>query len=291
MGVHGAEALGQLHQRGAQPLEHAGQERLAGARRRGAPDVLQEVLALEPLHGEEAGAVALHLQLVEADDVGVGDVGDAAELLLELVEGGGGQPGHRLERDVLLACLVERFVDDTHAAHAEPPQHTVGAESLRQGIVLPGASAGRGVPGRGVRLRVVGDERGGDGVGDARVRLSRGGLPVARRHLDEEALLSQALEGVTELLGGGPRLEGADDFADGAPSIEVLGEQGRESLSGRPGDGDGGQVLVPGVARGLEGTCELEDAIEEVHGVLPRLEDPRNLARHPLTTAKCEPSR
>jgi hypothetical protein len=74
--------------------------------------------ALEQLHREEH-VVAGGDELVERDEVGMRDVGEGAELLLEAVEAVGIEPAQRLERHRHLALAIERLVDDTEAAGAD----------------------------------------------------------------------------------------------------------------------------------------------------------------------------
>jgi hypothetical protein len=59
------------------------------------------------------------VQLVEGHQVGVAQIGQAAELVLESGEMDRGQLAQRLERDAGAALAVEGLVDLAHAALAE----------------------------------------------------------------------------------------------------------------------------------------------------------------------------
>jgi hypothetical protein len=104
-GVQGGDAGDQLGEGVAQAVDEQvrGDDRLAGARvgvvavgRRlgGGPlgavrsDIFAEAHALDVLHGDEPLVVVGH-ELVEGDEVVVGDAGGRAELVLEAVEAAG----------------------------------------------------------------------------------------------------------------------------------------------------------------------------------------------------------
>src|SRR2546430_12561695 len=76
------------------------------------------MLALDELHGE-APLLACREKLIERDEVGMRQIGEGAELLLEAIEVGGGVVKEGLEGDHRVARLVARQVDDAHAAGAE----------------------------------------------------------------------------------------------------------------------------------------------------------------------------
>ena len=114
----------------------------AGARRVGAavrpPDERQEVDALHQLHGEEPVVLILD-QLAEGDEVGVGDVLERAELVLEgeqLLRAHGAQG---LERDPRVALAIDRLVDHAHAAGAEATDDLETAGPLEVGELRLGA--------------------------------------------------------------------------------------------------------------------------------------------------------
>src|SRR5215471_8365259 len=75
---------------------------------------------MDELHREEPlarGAV----ELAEANQISVAQVGQGAELLLEAVEAVFVERTQRLDRDRGMPFTVERLVDHTHAARPQPP--------------------------------------------------------------------------------------------------------------------------------------------------------------------------
>ncbi len=70
-------------------------------------------------------------QLAEGAQVGVREILQRAELVLEAQDGFGGEGAQRLERDAHAPLAVVGLVDHPHAAFAEPAQHVetpVGAK-------------------------------------------------------------------------------------------------------------------------------------------------------------------
>jgi hypothetical protein len=96
--------------------------RRVDARGRGPPreHPLEERRPVHALHREEPVA-ALAEQLVELHEVGVRDVGEGAELLLEAVDGRRMQAMETLQRDGGAALVVPRLEDLAEGALAEPP--------------------------------------------------------------------------------------------------------------------------------------------------------------------------
>ncbi len=96
----------------------------------GAPRVEDEVLAIHQLHREKDALGLGGDELVEVDEIAVGDVGEGAEFLLEAIKGRGAEVKERLEGDLLAPLAVERLVDDAHAAFAEAPGDLVTRRAL-----------------------------------------------------------------------------------------------------------------------------------------------------------------
>jgi hypothetical protein len=94
------------------------------------PEVGEQVVAVEQLHREEA-RIAVDDEIVERDQVGMREVGEAAELALELVDllDVGVRDG--LERDTLTALAVLRFIDHSHAPRADAADHLVSPRGER----------------------------------------------------------------------------------------------------------------------------------------------------------------
>ena len=92
-----------------------------------------QVLTFDELHGDELHAVSF-VQVVNADDVLVGDLPRQHQLLLEARQDGRitGQIGaNDLESHDTLDFLVSGFVDRAHAAHAEQlPDLVAAAEDV-----------------------------------------------------------------------------------------------------------------------------------------------------------------
>ena len=172
--VQGTDAVDELDQRAAQAIGvgGGGRGRAPGAvgaagrggRRRGvgrgrevapgeaarwrrAADVVQEADALDALHGEEP-LLAVREQLVQRDEVGVRDVGQGAELVLEAIERAVGVGPQHLQRDPRVALAVERFVDDAEGARTQPP---LDHEPVRPREGLGVGRAHSGTSGRGPR--------------------------------------------------------------------------------------------------------------------------------------------
>ncbi len=82
------------------------------------PDVIQEVDALDQLHREEP-LVLLREELVERDEVPVGDVRERSKLVLEPVERVGLGAPQCLHRDHAPALAVVRAIDDPEASGAQ----------------------------------------------------------------------------------------------------------------------------------------------------------------------------
>ena len=84
-------------------------------------NVCQEVDSVDELHGEEP-KLAVGNQVVEGHQIGMGDISQGAELLLEAEQRRGVRPLHGLERDLSVASAVVSLVDDSHAAAAHLAQ-------------------------------------------------------------------------------------------------------------------------------------------------------------------------
>src|SRR5262249_25953792 len=80
--------------------------------------VLEKSDSIDQLHGEEPQGVG-GMELVQRDEVRVTDVGQLAELLLEAIERRWALCLERLERDLLSAFSIERFVNDPHTAASQ----------------------------------------------------------------------------------------------------------------------------------------------------------------------------
>ncbi len=78
---------------------------------------VRKSIPVDELHGEEP-KLAVGNQVVEGHQIGVGNIGQGAELLLEAEQRRGVRPLHRLERDSSVASAVVSLVDDSHAAAA-----------------------------------------------------------------------------------------------------------------------------------------------------------------------------
>ena len=94
-----------------------------------------QVLTLDELHGDELHAVGL-AQVVNADDVLVGDLGGEKQLLLEAVNDGlvAGQIGaDDFQRHHAIQFDVPGFVDRAHPTFAEDLQHFVTLPQKRAG--------------------------------------------------------------------------------------------------------------------------------------------------------------
>ncbi len=136
----------------------------------------------DELHGEE-DLVVDHADVVDGDDVGVGDGGQQAGLAGEalaqarLVAHAGG--AHQLEGDLAVELGVEGAVDHAHAARADGVDDDVAAESgaagPRGGDATGGLQAGEGCEGAATRGADV-------EVGPASPRASSQSSPAARAH-------------------------------------------------------------------------------------------------------------
>ena len=91
--------------------------------------MIEEGDAVDELHREEP-LVAVREQLVQGHEVGMGDVGQGPELLLEAIERAPGADPQRLEGDVGVALPVQDFVDDAEGPGAQPPLYD---EAIRAG--------------------------------------------------------------------------------------------------------------------------------------------------------------
>ena len=80
----------------------------------------EEVGPVDELHREEDVVSLRDDELVEAHEVRVMNVGERPKLLLEPKEGRRGEAEQTLQGDDLTPLAIERFVDDAHAAFADP---------------------------------------------------------------------------------------------------------------------------------------------------------------------------
>jgi hypothetical protein len=126
-----AEAEHELHERRSRALRS---HRAAVARR--SADEIHERDAAHQLHREEAIRI-VHDELVQRDEIRMGDVRQAAKLALEPEDVLGARPQHRLQRDDLVAPAILHFVDDTHAAGAERAEdgESIGAAKVAAGAI------------------------------------------------------------------------------------------------------------------------------------------------------------
>jgi hypothetical protein len=116
---------------GGRGRRRAGQGVLEGARLARA-DPAEEVDAVDELHGDEP-VVALADQLAQADQVHVVHVGERAELLLEAEQRVRLELAQHLEGHAAAVGVIDRLVDDAHAAGADPPEDL---EALRAAELL-----------------------------------------------------------------------------------------------------------------------------------------------------------
>ena len=87
-----------------------------------AANVGEEVgCAFEQLHGEEPAVVFVE-ELVEREEVFVGELGERTELDFEAVDTGRVDVAQSLEGHAGLAFAIEGFVDDAHSSRAEAAQ-------------------------------------------------------------------------------------------------------------------------------------------------------------------------
>ena len=105
------DAVDELAQRLAEPID-------VEARPIWTANAVDEVHAADQLHREER-PIVFDEQLVETDNAGMRDVGEAAELTLEPVEVDRAGAAQGLQRDGFIPMRVVRFIDDPHAAAAE----------------------------------------------------------------------------------------------------------------------------------------------------------------------------
>ena len=123
------EAIGEIGKRlGIGKLcRELGRRQASGDRRRspssaspgatGERTYVRKSTPVDELHGEEP-KLAVGNQVVEGHQVGVGNISQGAELLLEAEQRRGVRPLHGLERDSSVASAVVGLVDDSHAAAA-----------------------------------------------------------------------------------------------------------------------------------------------------------------------------
>ena len=115
------------------------------------PDVVEEIDALDQVHGEEP-LVAVDLEAMQPDQVGMAEVGGRAEFPLEAVQSRAVHLRQHLQGDAVAAVHVDGLEDDAHAA---PPQladqakvaEPAGRPSLegcrRGGVATTGGREGR----------------------------------------------------------------------------------------------------------------------------------------------------
>ena len=151
--VERGEALGELQKRGAQASPVARLRRTGAGRARGSStvssssrpagdataaaalngggafslEVRKERNAVHELHREEPLLAVAH-ELVELGQVGMGQVGERAEFLLEAVDRGGVRLLEHLERDGRAALAIEGLVDRAEGAG---PQAALDREPVR----------------------------------------------------------------------------------------------------------------------------------------------------------------
>jgi len=117
--VERADAMGKLPKGLAQPpsVEVSG----ALALKRSsllAPDEVEEVDVVDELHREEPD-IALHVQLMQRDQVGMNQIGEGAEFLLEAIEGIRCQPAQDLDRYMCVENPIVSLEDRTKASLAD----------------------------------------------------------------------------------------------------------------------------------------------------------------------------
>ena len=113
-------------------------QRIVGRRRVARADEAEEIHAVDELHRVEA-MVVREDQLVDLDQVGVRDVRERAEFLLEPVDRRGVGVEDRLDRHAHVALEVIRLVDDPHAAGPDPSPHgeAIGAAEFAGSVEIP----------------------------------------------------------------------------------------------------------------------------------------------------------
>jgi hypothetical protein len=172
------------------------------------PDVPEEIDPVEQLHRQHP-VLAVADQLVERDEVGMDDVQQSAELMLESEQRDRAGAVHGLERDVALVPAIVRAIDGPHAAAA---QHAEDLEAVDAGPVR--------VSGDGDRDRDRGPDTAEIRPG-TRGRLDSGPAveaAVSRRRGEVEGRL---VEGDVERPAGPQRLV---DLELGAKGLGVDGE-------------------------------------------------------------------
>jgi hypothetical protein len=104
----------------------------------------------DEFHGDVELAV-VGVDVVDADDVGVGELGERLRLALQPLAGVlgavGGELGEQLEGDLAIELGIVGGVHDPHGPGAEPADHEV-ATDLRAGLELGETGGGR-APGSG----------------------------------------------------------------------------------------------------------------------------------------------
>jgi hypothetical protein len=123
-----------------------------------------EALAGDELHGDP-DAVDVGADVVDGDDVGVGELGEGLGLAQEAdLAAAAGSGAQELEGDLAVEVGVEGGVDDAHGAGAEAIEEDVAADAEAAREVLGGGDEGvaRGAGGAlGVAEQGVGGGRGG----------------------------------------------------------------------------------------------------------------------------------
>ena len=140
----------------------------------GVVDQVGQILALDEGHGDVLHAAEI-AQVVDAQNVLVGDAAGQQQLLLEALHGlrAGQLRAHQLERHGAVEFQVERLVDRPHAALAQQPFDAIAVgEHLAFGNVKHGPAVGPGASARGAALPGSSDAHGRR----ARGRASAGGV-------------------------------------------------------------------------------------------------------------------
>lgn len=129
---HPGAQLGHLGAAGGRHLVGGRGERPVGARHvgRAVPQVGEQIVAVEQLHREEARR-GVDDEIVERDQVRVREIGEAAELALELVDLLDVGIGDGLERDPLAALPILGLIDHPHAACTDAADHLISPRAER----------------------------------------------------------------------------------------------------------------------------------------------------------------
>ncbi len=145
--MEGLDALDQLSQSGAEQADVRG--RAPRSESRAAGGVRQEVRSRNELHREEDAIGVRREELVQAHEIGVLDIREPPELLLEEVQGGRVPAEQRLYGGLLPALSIVDLVDDAHSAPSD------AAHDLEASVARPVERISGGARGLRTLLRLL----------------------------------------------------------------------------------------------------------------------------------------